>query len=551
MRRPIPPLDLLFYLMETHDNPKHVAGLQVFQLPADAGPGFLLDLVERLRRVPPVEPFNYRPRFPRLGVPQWETVSNMEMEYHLRHSALPAPGTMQQLLAVVRRLHAGVLDRDRPGWICQIIEGLEDNRFAVYTKVHHAYIDGMAGVKRMYGSLSPDPRSREVVPVWGYLPDADARPARPARRRSAVDLPRLLLRQARAAGEVGLQFLQIATELAQLSRPTGHIPFQAPRTPINDRVSSDLRSIGVTSMPLDRLRAVSRQAGCTINDVVLALTDAALHDYLARHGSDPGRPLVAMCPMSLRQPGDSTANSQLATLLVTLGRSGAGLRQRLEQVAASADRAKRDARAISRDGLIDFVLVIGGAFELLQRTGLDRWVPQSYNVLVSNVPGPGTEHMYLCGARLLASYPISTLTPGNNLNLTVLSHGNSVDFGLLAARGTLPDIDYLVERLDVQFARLMEEFGIAEAAGKRSAATGARRRRKTAAKRGGATERKAARPKTAARRGSPPGQKASSKPKASTRRRTSAKRRTPEKSGTAASSRAGVKPARSGARSAK
>jgi WS/DGAT/MGAT family acyltransferase len=298
-------------------------------------------------------------------------------------------------------------------------------------------------------------------------------------------------------------------------------------------VSSDLRSIGVTSMPLDRLRAVSRQAGCTINDVVLTLTDAALHDYLARHGTDPTRSLVAMCPMSLRQPGDSTANSQLATLLVQLGRPGADLRERLEQVAASAGRAKRDARAISRDGLIDFVLVIGGAFELLQRSGLDRLVPQSYNVLVSNVPGPGTKDMYLAGARLLASYPISTLTPGNNLNLTVLSHGNSVDFGLLAARGTLPDIDYLVERLDYQYGLLVEEFGVAEAADEPAAASGARRRRGAAANRGAAAKRKAARPKTAATRSSPAQRKESAKPKTPTRRRASAKRRPPATSGTA------------------
>jgi diacylglycerol O-acyltransferase len=164
-----------------------------------------------------------------------------------------------------------------------------------------------------------------------------------------------------------------------------------------------------------------------------------------------------MSPMPLRGASDDAANTQVATLLVELGQPGAGLRERLDQVVRGA---KDDAREVSKEGLIDFVLFFGGTMELLQRTGLDQVVPQTYNVLVSNVPGPGTEDMYLMGSRLGAIYPLTTLTPGNNLNITVLSHGNSLDFGLLAARGTLPDIDYLVGRLNEQFAALAREFGV-------------------------------------------------------------------------------------------
>ena len=463
MKKPIPPLDLLFYLMESHDNPKHVAGLQVFEKPADAGEDYMLDLVERLRRIPPVEPFNFKPVFPRAGMPQWQSVDNMEMEYHLRHSALPRPGSMKQLMEVIQRLHAGVLDRERPGWICQIIEGLENDRFAIYCKIHHAYIDGMSGVRRMYGSLSTDPKSREIVTLWGHQPSSGGSTGKKAAKSPASRLRgagQAALTQARAVTQVNTQLAKVALELARLHRHTGRIPFRAPRTRINDPVESDLRSMGVTSMPLDQLKQIGKLADCTVNDVVLTITDAALHDYLAKHGDDPGQPLVAMCPMSLRDADDDSANTQVATLLVELGQPGANLRERLQQVAKSASGSKADARKMSKEGLIDFVLLLGGAFELLQRTGLDRLVPQSYNVLVSNVPGPGTEDMYMLGSRLVASYPISTLTPGNNLNVTVLSHGNHLDFGLLAARGTLPDIDYLVERMDHRFQALAREFGV-------------------------------------------------------------------------------------------
>ena len=142
-------IDNGFLLTESPHSPKHVAGLQIFEKPAGADEDYMLDLVDRLRRVPAVEPFNFKPVFPRTGMPQWQSVDDMEMEYHLRHSALPRPGNMKQLMEVVQRLHAGVLDRERPGWICQVIEGLENNRFAIYCKIHHAYIDGMSGVGRM------------------------------------------------------------------------------------------------------------------------------------------------------------------------------------------------------------------------------------------------------------------------------------------------------------------------------------------------------------------------------------------------------------------
>jgi diacylglycerol O-acyltransferase len=489
VRKNIPPLDLLFYLMETHDNPKHVAGLQIFQMPTGAPEDYLLKLVDKLRQTRPVEPFNNKPVFPRVGRPYWETDEHVEMEYHLRHSALPKPGTMQQLMAVVQRLHAGVIDRERPGWICQVIEGLEGNRFAVYCKIHHAYIDGMSAVARIYGALSRDLDSEEVEAVWTHQPAADKR-GRDSSSGGAVSTLRKMGRtaatQARGVAQLNRQVAQVVMELLRLRDHTGHIPFKAPRTRINDPLHSDLRSMGVTSMPLDRLKGIAKAADCTLNDVVLAITDAALHDYLAKHRDEPDRPLVAMCPMSVRDPSDTDANTQVATLLVELGQPGASARERLEQVAKSASRSKADARELSREGLMDFVLLVGGVFEMMQRTGLDRVVPQSYNVLVSNVPGPKDADMYMMGSRMEAIYPISTLTPGNNLNVTVLSHGNSLDWGLLAARGTLPDIEYLVERLDRQFELMAAEYGVG---GKRKAAA--------AGKRGAKAPRKAkARPKS-------------------------------------------------------
>jgi len=491
VKKPIPPMDLSFYLMETHDNPKHVGAVQIFQMPPNAGDDYLIKLVDKLRQLTVREPFNFKPVFPLTGRPQWHSDENMEMEYHLRHSALPWPGTMKQLLAVAQRLHTGILDRERPGWICQVIEGLEGNRFAVYLKIHHAYIDGMSAVHRIFGALSLDPDSEKVDGFWSYQPSSDTSPGKKKKKKSAARQLRgagnAALSQVRAISELNKQLLSIGLELSKLRKHTGHIPFKAPRTRINDPVPSDLRSMGVTTMPLDQLKQLGKEAGCTLNDVVLTIIDAALHDYLARHEDMPGQPLVVLCPMALRDANDATANTQVTMLPIELGQPGAGLRERLKQVANSASNAKKDARKVSKEGLMDFFLFFAGVLEVLQRTGLDRVVPHSGNALVSNVPGPDIENLYLMGSRMEAIYPLTTLGGGTNLMITLVSHGNNLDFGLVAAHGTLPDIDYLVERLDYQFEALAGEFGV-----------GVKTARKTRAKRKTASKAKAkarARPK--------------------------------------------------------
>jgi WS/DGAT/MGAT family acyltransferase len=461
MPRTIPPLDLLFYLMETPESPKHVGALQIFERPADAPADYMTDIVARMREIPAVAPFNCRPRFPRTRLPYWQTVDEMEMEYHLRHSALPAPGTMEQLMTVVQRLHAGVLDRNRPGWICQVIEGLEHNRFAVYTKIHHAYIDGMSGVRRMYGTLSATPDDKEIRSSWGFQPAAGDKT-----RRAVGIADRLrgagasLLAQGRALAQVNRELSRVAMEQLRLRRHSANTPFNAPRTGISAPVSTDLRSLGALSLPLDQLKAVSTALQCTLNDLVLALVDAALHDYLDLLGEPCDRRLVAMCPMSLRKAGDESANTQVASLLVELGEPGAPLQARVQQVSASAESAKQEARNLTREALMDYVVVLGGLLELLQRTGLEQVVTPSYNVLVSNVPGPGGGDLFLAGSRLVASYPISTLTPGVNINVTVLSHGNRLDFGLLADRHALPDLNTIVGGIAHHFEALATELGV-------------------------------------------------------------------------------------------
>lgn len=446
----IPPLDLMFFLTESPESPKHVGAVQVFEMPARAPASFLRELVEEFKRAPVSPPFNYHPIFPRVGLPRWEVDSDMEMDYHVRHSALPKPGDNGQLMQVVQRLHSSMMDRKRPGWICQVIEGLEGNRFAIYSKIHHAYIDGMSGVKRMYGSLSTSPTDDTVVPTWSYQAEA-TKTKNKSRRANPVDTLGNQVKGLAGAYEflskMGLQWLKLRDSNAQ-------IPFSAKRTRLNRPIEWDTRSTAVCTLPLDRVKAVGKARTCTVNEVVLAVIGAALEDYLEVQHERPTAPLVALCPMSVRAAGDDTASTQVSAVHVRLGEPGADILQRLRHVVESSHASKDEVEGLSAEAMIDYGVMIFGLWELMSRTGIEKFIAPSYNVLVSNVPGPGEENLYLRGARMVASYPISTLLPGVNLNATVLSHGNSLDFGLLGDKHALPDLEIVVQRMAVRFEEL-------------------------------------------------------------------------------------------------
>jgi len=451
----IPPLDLMFFLTETAQSPKHVGAVQIFKKPAKAPKTYMRDLVKAFKEAPVVSPFDYRPHFPRMGMPEWVVDEDLDIDYHVRHSALPQPGSDEQLMEVLQRLHCGLLNRDRPGWICQVIEGLEGGRFAIYSKIHHAYIDGMSGVKRMYGSLSPSPREMNIVPTWSYSAEMKtADTTGTTDEKGAVKSSRAALAQARAVRELYTSFAKQGLEFLNLRESKAQSMFRAPRTRMNDRVEYDTRSIATCSLPLDRARAVGARYGGKVNDVVLAVIDAALHDYLEAHAENTDRPLVALCPMSVRHEGDETATTQATALHVRLGEPAVSIQDRLRQVIESSTATKEKARSMSREALMDLAMVMVGALELVERTGLGTIFSPSYNVLVSNVPGPEEDVLYLRGSRHLSSFPISAFLPGGNLNVTVLSHGNSLDFGLVADKHALPDLQYVAGRMKKRFAEL-------------------------------------------------------------------------------------------------
>src|SRR5687768_7694205 len=263
----MPPTDSMFLLAESRDQPMHVGGLQVFSPPEGAGPDFLLDLYRSVltqREMTSLFRRRARRSLGSLGQWTWTLDDDVDLEYHVRHSALPRPGRVRELFALVSRLHGTPLDRHRPLWEAHLIEGMADGRFAIYTKLHHAMMDGISALKLLERSLSKDPKSLNQPPPWSPA----LRPEQPpAESSSLLSLPLDALRALPSAVRTGLDVAGLGPALARyaaevLREPTTGYLGQAPRTILNRPITGARRFAG-QSYDLDRVRRVGKGSGAT------------------------------------------------------------------------------------------------------------------------------------------------------------------------------------------------------------------------------------------------------------------------------------------------
>jgi len=476
----IPPQDLLFLLMEAREKPAHVGGLALFEPPPDADEHYLYELYRScVESDAPVRSlFRKRVNRPGLTGLQWVRDDDFDIEYHVRHSALPEPGRIRELLTVVSRLHGSLLDRNRPLWEAHLIEGLRDGRFALYTKIHHALCDGITAMRLLEASMSTDPAERDMPQPWARRPkgsafdepDLDERPA------AEVVLPRPAppeddtwtalftdgLRRLGTEVAQGVSGVLTATEgvaqlLASFRTQIADAP-QAPRTPLNVPVTG-ARRFAADSWSIDRLRAAGAPFGATLNDVVLAMSAGALRRYLLDRDALPDEPLVAMVPVSLKARGaDDSAGNAVGALLCSLGTHLDGAAARMEHIQASMQRNKdrlegltpTQIMALSALNLAPAALPMSPLGRL---PGTADLVRPAFNVVISNVPGP-RETLYWNGARLTGNYPLSVLTDGQAVNITTASYAGNLDFGILGCRRAVPSLQRLLGFLEEELAEL-------------------------------------------------------------------------------------------------
>ena len=475
----IPLMDLMSYLIESVDSPTHVGILQIFKPVNGDRSEIIQRVLKNYRESEVAPPFNYYPVFPRFGMPKWAEAEGFDYSYHVRHAAVPAPGTERQLIDMVMDLHAGMMDRSRPGWIAYVIEGLEDDRFAVYWKVHHAYIDGASAILRFDASMSKTADDLAVRPLWSPLFESSDGTQEPTIAELLQEARKGVGVQAKAMQHVAQAIGRSLLQAGGILEREAPLPFSAPKSLFNKPVYAT-RHLGVKATGLDRFKAISRREKVSINDVALTIVGAALERYAEKYAELPDKPMVAACPLAVREEGNTDASTQIAAISVKLGEAGVDIRQRLQQVHRSSSDAKEEAKNMSREALMNYLILIGGASELLSKSPVSDFVGTLSSVNVSNVAGPGYR-CYMGGAEMVRSYPVSTLAGGTAINITFSSFGGRMDYAVITDARAVPGAQEIADFM----ANALDELEAATTAGAKSSG-----RKKSAGKKK-ATRRKA------------------------------------------------------------
>ena len=454
----VPGLDLGWLLLETKDTPNHVGALMIFEVPDGTGPGYLRDLTTHLRTAENlVPPWNLR-----LGgglfsslLPILETSDKVDMEYHVRRLALPAPGGERELGELVSRLHANALDLRRPMWECHIIEGLECNRFAVFVKIHHVLIDGVSGVRMFQRAMSETAADIRAAP-WAYIDPSRSRYKAKKKAKQPVTLKESVSRRR-------LVFKSVSSLYPMLLPPARRMPdvipaFSAPNTVINGRVTVQ-RRLSTQRFPLARFRRIADILKVSVNDVVLAMCGAGLRRLLAEAGELPEKKsLVACIPVNVRSEDEISVGTAISFGFADLATDETDPLRRIERVHASTRAVKVQVNSLPRTTLGAFTLAVMGPYALQQAFGLAGRTRPMFNVVISNVPGP-QQDLYLFGARMDAMYPASVLYHGQALNITCVRYCDELNFGFTAWRDALPHVHRIAVYCGEALTEIERELG--------------------------------------------------------------------------------------------
>jgi diacylglycerol O-acyltransferase / wax synthase len=463
----IDPPSAAFLLTENRSMPMHVGGLQLFEKPEGAGPDYIREMYESMRGTDEVAPLflKHPHRSVKTGAQLvWRPDEQFDMEHHVRHSALPAPGRYRELFELCSRLHSTRLAWERPLWEAHVIEGLADGKVAMYTKIHHALVDGVSAMRLMQSVLSTDAEERGMLAPWALHSRPQRKPVDPAAS-SLPEVPVAALRTALgvASEAAGMPGALVRTLSKGVRNQTSAVSFYAPRTIFNQSISG-ARRFAADDWPIERLKAIAKASGTTINDVVLAMCAGAMRTYLLELGALPDDPMVAMVPVGLNAKQSQVASSEggnaIGSVMVQLATDLGDPAERLDRIHLSMRDGKEALSSMTQTQILA-MSALGQApailAPLLRMQGIVR---PPYNLIISNVPGPRTTH-YWNGAKLTGTYPLSIPINGMALNITCTSYDGQMGFGLTGCRRTVPHLQRLLTHLDDEVANLEKAVGVA------------------------------------------------------------------------------------------
>jgi WS/DGAT/MGAT family acyltransferase len=430
--------------------------------------------------------------------PSWVEDDQFDIDRHIFRGTLPAPHDRATLERIVGWMHAKLLNRARPLWEFYVFEGMKDNEIGLYSKMHHACIDGGAGaaLTNMIYDVTPVPRvvekpipqakvgqePRDIAAnfidsyrqLWTQPFDASAAKSLELPRSGKSDLGSILFDNAmfqiesvvKFAGSVPGVLKSVSEVIGKVSDPKSRdsiASMVSPSTILNKSISSE-RSFAGVSIPLSQAKALAKQAGGKLNDVVLAISSGVVRRYLLERGALPAKSMTAAVPISLREEGNTDANNQVFGMICGIATNIADPKARLEAIIAQSTKSKEMSHPlralmpqVSNLSMLGAPIMVQILALLYSRSSLSDVLPPAANITVSNVPGP-RQTLYAAGAELLHIFPVSISTHGIALNITVQSYRDQLDFGFIAGANIIPHVQVLCDMLPGEFAALQAAF---------------------------------------------------------------------------------------------
>jgi diacylglycerol O-acyltransferase len=442
-------MDASFLYLETPEMPMHVGSMAIFRLPDDYKGDFFEDfkaMIASRLHVAPILKARLEKAPLDIDHPSWVEDDQFDIDRHIFRGSLPAPHDRATLERIVGWMHAKLLNRARPLWEFYVFEGMKDNEIGLYSKMHHACIDGGAGAAKGID-----------------LP-----------RSGKSDLGSILFDNAMFQIESAVKFAgSIPTMLKSVSDVVGKISdpksrdsiasMVSPSTILNKSISSE-RSFAGVSIPLSSAKALAKQAGGKLNDVVLAVSSGVVRRYLKEQGALPAKSMTAAVPISLREEGNTDANNQVFGMICSIATNVEDPKARLEAIIAQSTKSKEMSHPlralmpqVSNLSMLGAPILVQILALLYSRSSLSDVLPPAANITVSNVPGP-RQTLYAAGAELLHIFPVSISTHGLALNITVQSYRDQLDFGFIAGANIIPHVQVLCDMLPGEFAALEAAF---------------------------------------------------------------------------------------------
>ena len=499
-------MDASFLYLETPETPMHVGSMAIFKPKEGYEGNFFEDfkkMIEGRLHLAPILKSRLEKAPVDIDHPSWVEDEQFDINRHIFRASLPAPGNRHILEQTVGWIHAKLLNRARPLWEFYVFECMENNEIGLYSKIHHACIDGGAGaaLTNMVYDISPTPR--EVPPptarivqtneprdiaanfvdsyttLWRKPLDASSAKSFDLPRSGKSDIGSILFDNAMFQLETGMKFLGNVPEMVKsvtdmvtkISDPktrqdiTGLI---SPPSVLNKAVSSE-RSFAAVSISLPDAKVLAKQAGGKLNDVVMAVCSGVLRRFLLEEGALPAKSLTAGVPISLREEGNTDANNQVFGMVCSLATNIEDPKERIEAIIANSAKSKEMSHplralmpSMSNISMLGAPILVQVLALLYSRSGLSDVLPPAANVTISNVPGP-RQTLYAVGAELLHIFPVSIATHSLALNITVQSYRDQLDFGFIAGANVIPDVKHLADMLPDEFAKLRAAFASPEA----------------------------------------------------------------------------------------